>query len=605
MKKLMRILICLFLSICTTIAIFVDVDFADLEYAINGWGVSQLILCGAIAYGNWKVTCPDNRKKIAEDKRLMIGAGLLGGCFSLFMVIGNYMNANPELKIILLLPILMTGYFCLFAPVIYVVSQKVFLMKQEVKTIKVTEIVFERHPFLFPFLIIMLGRVPYLVSFFPCTLSWDGAYQIGQQIGLHFFNDEHPPFMTLIYGVFARWGIAIGNPNGAMFVFVLIQTLLTAGILAFIFVMLKKMKTMYALRWILLLFYSLFTVWSIFSVTIEKDSLYYAFTVWYLILLLQQVMSITRTSESIKWYHWTGISVIAVIMSLIKYNGIYVFVLSFPFLIFLGGKKYKLRVAACFVITFLMLIGINRGIMPMSGVYVNDTNANKYGFMIQQTARYLIEHEEDVTPEEYEVLNRVFDYQNMKNVYNPYLTDLAKDQIRVDADGNNCLILYFNEYRTVWLKQFTKHPTTYINSFLNSSYGYFYPNQSEYKEGVGYYSIESPMLPTDFLAIDFADSFGPFRNLLEQLTRMRAFPLIGMLYSCGIYTWIVLWSAMLLIVRKHYFALIGILPVAVNILICLIAPVNPYIRYAMPTMAAAPILIGWAVYWVQDRVRES
>lgn len=41
------------------------------------------------------------------------------------------------------------------------------------------------------------------------------------------------------------------------------------------------------------------------------------------------------------------------------------------------------------------------------------------------------------------------------------------------------------------------------------------------------------------------------------------------------------------------------IPLLVNILVCMVSPVNAYIRYALPVYAAAPLLMGWLIYWMR------
>ena len=84
----------------------------------------------------------------------------------------------------------------------------------------------------------------------------------------------------------------------------------------------------------------------------------------------------------------------------------------------------------------------------------------------------------------------------------------------------------------------------------------------------------------------------PARFLLEQVSKAEYLPGIGLLYRCGFYTWCVLFAAMYMIAKKRYRLLTAAVPPLVNILVCLISPVNTCIRYAMPTMCMAPVLIG-------------
>jgi hypothetical protein len=52
----------------------------------------------------------------------------------------------------------------------------------------------------------------------------------------------------------------------------------------------------------------------------------------------------------------------------------------------------------------------------------------------------------------------------------------------------------------------------------------------------------------------------------------------------------VLFAVVYYIVKKRYINIVFAIPAIVNILVCLISPVNTCLRYAMPTMCMVPIL---------------
>ncbi len=85
-------------------------------------------------------------------------------------------------------------------------------------------------------------------------------------------------------------------------------------------------------------------------------------------------------------------------------------------------------------------------------------------------------------------------------------------------------------------------------------------------------------------------ALAPFRFLLEQVSKFEYLPGIGLLYRCGFYTWCVAFAAGWLLIRKRYRAAAASLPAVVNILVCLISPVNTCIRYALPAMCMVPLL---------------
>jgi hypothetical protein len=217
--------------------------------------------------------------------------------------------------------------------------------------------------------------------------------------------------------------------------------------------------------------------------------------------------------------------------------------------------------------------------------------------MFQQTAKYGQDYPEDVTDKEREFLNTVFDYDELVEVYNPQLADWVKNCLKIceanSADHTNSEFLEVrSQYFKVWFAQFMRHPLSYINTFFECSYGYYYPEVRPYKEGVGNYEFDRNMFTPGLHAAHQIEQLAPARFVLEQITKLEFVPGIGLLYRCGFYTWCVLFAVIYFIVKKKYVNIVYAIPALVNILVCLISPVNTCIRYALPTMCMVPILFA-------------
>ena len=144
----------------------------------------------------------------------------------------------------------------------------------------------------------------------------------------------------------------------------------------------------------------------------------------------------------------------------------------------------------------------------------------------------------------------------------------------------------------MWFAQFLRHPLSYFNTFLECSYGYYYPEARPYKEGTGFYEMDRHMFTEGLHEARQIEALAPARFLLEQVSKLEYAPGIGILYRCGFYTWCIVFAVLYLAGRKNYKELLITLPAAVNILVCLISPVNTCIRYALPTMCMIPLILG-------------
>ena len=214
--------------------------------------------------------------------------------------------------------------------------------------------------------------------------------------------------------------------------------------------------------------------------------------------------------------------------------------------------------------------------------------------MLQQTARYGAEHLDDVTPEEYKSLDEIFEYWRLPYEYNPRNADFAKNCLRVDEESEKYILEdRMGDYLKIWLNQLSKHPMSYISSFIESSYGYYYPDIKEAYEGLGWYRSINPASEV-FHYSDAAETKS-FRSFLEGTAYfLRDFPITGILYSCAF---------IYLIMHKQGKQSICIMPSIVNILVCCVSPISGYIRYALPVIAAAPVIFT-LVYWNRKNLEE-
>lgn len=604
MKKLMNELFVLAAAMLTTVALFADVESTgNLSMALNGDGIPQLLafVTMLMVYRKWIVDKVLLQRTSRRDKNCGAVTALM---FTAFMIIGKAQIAEPDLKYGLFAVLLFLGYMPLF----YLVT--VFLMHtidMHMKTQAgaesggVTEWLFEKHVTAGVMLVVILCRLPYLLAFYPCSMSWDGGAQICCFFGTEPFTDHHPPLISYLYGAIAWYSQEWGIPNIGMFVIPVMQTLLSAFAVAQVCVLYKRLRTPYWVRWGSLAYYAAFTVWCIFDCTVIKDTLYYPLTLLFALQLITCVAdreSFWRKKSNLVW-----MIIYAVLMMQTRNNGVFVVLFAVPFAVFfVKGKRALLIAGAC--VMLLVNIALNNMLYPALGVTRLDTKEDTYCILFQQTAKYGQDYPEDVTEEERAILNTIFDYDEMVKVYNPQLADWVKNCLKLSeyhsADHTNKeFSAVKKDYFKVWFAQFRRHPMSYVRTFLECSYGYYYPEAKPYKEGTGFYESERNMLTSGMHAYRQIKQLQPARFLLQQMSKAEYLPGIGLLYRCGFYTWCVVFAGMYLIAKRRYALLVAVLVPAVNILVCLISPVNTCIRYAMPTMCMVPVLFG--MLWSEEK----
>lgn len=212
---------------------------------------------------------------------------------------------------------------------------------------------------------------------------------------------------------------------------------------------------------------------------------------------------------------------------------------------------------------------------------------------LQQTARYLRDHFDEVTEDEARTLQRGFtvSLSQVATSYNPVLSDPVKASFIAHPD-----VEYLKEYFIVWYHQMLKHPYTYIQAFLNQTYGYFYPNKHNWGEKyfAAFDIVGTEHLQTDYIDLRFVVKANSIRHILENAVYLiEKTPILGLLLSAGMYVYILIGESIYLLSKKKWRELIILLPGFAILLICLLSPVNGYLRYLLPIIATMPITIGW------------
>jgi len=598
MKTRIKKITVLFLAVCSTIALFADVESTgNLSMALNCDGVAQLMALVIILYGYWHIWIKGDWLS-SRERREQMGYAVVAVLFTLSMIIGKAQNAHPDLKYSLFAVPLFVGYMPLFYTVVAFLGDKLTSMTKQHDTgsvSKVTQWLFEDHVVLGVMLIVFLCRLPYLIAFYPCSMSWDGGAQICQFYGTETFSNHHPPMLSFVYGAAAFYAQKWGMPNMGMFLIPLGQTCLSAFAAARVCLLFKELKVPHWVRWTGLLYYGLFTVWCIFDVTVIKDSIYWPCS---LIYAVEMAWCILRPDVFfVKKSHLFLMLLSGVLMTQTRNNGIFVLLFTVPVLFLMLQRKQKGLFLGMAAVLFAGIFLLNHVLYPALGVISLEEKEDTYCILFQQTAKYGQDYPEDVTEEERAFLNQMFDYDELVQVYNPQLADWVKNCLKIceasSADGTNAEFAAIrNEYFKVWFAQFMRHPLSYINTFLECSYGYYFPEAKPYKEGNGFYEMDRYMFTEGMHPARQIEALAPARFLLEQVSKFEYLPGIGLLYRCGFYTWCVAFAVGYLLIKRRYREAVIALPAAVNILVCLISPVNTCIRYAMPTMCLIPVLYG-------------
>lgn len=532
--------------------------------------------------------------KISWIEKLMVSF------FSISMLIGNsYMKIGSwnlvfgNLLFFFLSIFLFFGYYFFFKQCL--LYFRMFLEKKEKKDGKIKNkflLFFEQKPFLSSFLFLLLIFSIYLIAFYPMILSKDPSFQI-----LQFYNiknkysdyvvlldpnvhltNHHPVLHTLLLGGFLNIGKFFGNDNFGLFLYSLFQMLWLIGALSFTISYMKKVKVSLKKRLIVLAIYAFVPMYAFYALSSVKDTFYTVFLLFYFVFLYDFIKFYKEKPYPLK--KCLLLFLIVFLISAFRNNGIYVLVLSLPFLFFYT-KKNKKQIGAIFVFLCLTYFGYTKILFPYFKI-TDGSIREALSIPFQQTARYVKEHEDEVTKEEREAIDQILTYDTLKDRYKPEIADPVKNEFNRYSTKED-LIRYFK----VWFQEFLKHPDTYVQATLHNIYGYFYPNKKNWYIYSAYTSIIKDWDVADY----HYNSLKPMRTVLTAYGEsFPYFPVVGLLSNIGFQTWMILIMSVYFLIYKKKKYLLLLLPAYVTILICIASPVNCYFRYAMPYIFAIPFL---------------
>jgi len=556
--------------------------------SLDGWGIENVFM--ALGLGGMFYLVRDRQKNVAVS--------VLSAFFAICTVVGiSYDKTGSwnciflfQLQFVLALFVTL-GYYFLYKNSIlmlgYVLERKKEWMRFETAN-KVEYILFEKHVFLGPFILVVLLGLPWLIAFCPGTLQWDAHAQLWMNLGAVEKTGHFPVAITELMGGCIRLGRMIFHSDSVgLFLYTFTQFMLQALTFSYGFYVMWRMRVPILIRWTALFLWTVFPFFPIWGYTMVKDTMHYIFVLLF-VITLQDVLYDRK--KAVKW--WQIVLFICSVLGIVltRNDGRYIVLLSLLCAFFMFRKYWRFFLAG--VCTCILAVVLVEGVyMPYHNIASGPTG-EMLSVPLQQTARYLRVHYEEVTVEEAEILQEGFliKLKDVGNAYNPVISDPVKGNFQLHPDGE-----YLKQYFTVWFKQFCKHPDTYIQAFLNQIYGYFYPNVHNYGDYMGVFYIgNSEKWHDGYLDIEYTMENNRMRQILEHsFWLLEKVPVFCMFFSAGFHTYLLLGTVVYLLARKKQRELLVLIPCLVVLLICIASPVNAFLRYMMPIMVTLPINFAW------------
>ena len=205
----------------------------------------------------------------------------------------------------------------------------------------------------------------------------------------------------------------------------------------------------------------------------------------------------------------------------------------------------------------------------------------------QQTARYVKEHGDEIPLKDRKKIDKLLEYDTLKDRYNPNLADPVKNKYNKYTTKKE-----LKDYFRVWWKEFLIHPTTYIEATLNNTYGYFYPDTANWYiySGKNY----NKLITEDNLVNYHYNKLSTLRMILSGYgISFPYIPLIGLISNIGFSAMGLITLIVYLLTSRYKKYVIAMLPSLLSLAICFISPANTYFRYTMPFTFLMPFYVSY------------
>lgn len=600
-------LLCLFIAIFTVAIIGMDFDsngglystLCNVLLSFNGWGIEKSIFVIGLYSLYWHILVR------YSFQREIAGIAFV---FALLMTLGNCYKNNlgllgfiKDFSIFLKACILIIGYTCLFYSVILIIYCSIQNMiscnESEISIQNGSVIVSKWHYSIKSYLLLFLSWLPYLIILYPGTILYDTGTQLYQFFGYAPLTNDSPFFQTWLIGSFVEAGMFIGNAAFGVFAYVLMQMLVFIGVLSYMLELIRSIGICKKVREIILFIYALIPIFPLYAVSIGKDINFGIAVLLLSVLLFEIIISAEKfMKDKIK----LAILLLDLLVICLFRNAAVVLVIGCIPILLIIAKQYRKVILGIYSILFLFLTLWFKCILPSLGVGDASISAN-LSIPLQQTARYVLYYDSEISEEEKNVINNVVDYKSLAKNYNPEISDPVKILFNQEATKEDMLA-----YSSVYIRQFIKHPLCYIDAIINKSYGYFYPNDKGREKPYIFVGLNNVEMLNSKVGFNLYSKYqGAVDKLINILNSFREVPLMSSMTSIGFYSWSLILFAFFVRNGKNKNLIFVFFPTIFVLIGCIASPVNAYFRYGLPVVFAVPFLFSITHYSIKIAIEEN
>ena len=447
---------------------------------------------------------------------------------------------------------------------------------------------YRAHPMAVCAAAILLMWLPQYVIAYPGAVNFDTASQLRQALGWEAWDDKHPLIMTLLIDALVRFGRLVGSGNAAFVLYTALQGVFGALVLGYCQAVMRRLG---APRWLRLGFLLLSGLGVVYcdNITVILKDVPYSYAVVLLLCELARLCLLGDEAEGLRPSTALRMALSGVVMIVFRNNGIGVLLAALAAWLWQlhrrGRRAMMLQAAAVLLLPVLLTQGVKTGIRASREV-TPCSLGESLSFPLQQTARFVWAHPDEVTPQERAAIDAVLDYDQLADLYDPTVSDPVKATFRDDATREE-LLSYFG----VWARQFLRDPACYVKATLIQNALLFDPQSPNI---IVFYPTGLTDEEEQALLIAEPERTERMETVEQQLHNLLyGLPLYMQLNTFGFYS--ILLVGACLIARRERVKGLGIVTVpllAAMVMVALGPCIECQDRYGFPIMYSMPLVLA-------------
>ena len=542
-------------------------------------------------------------------------AGIISLVFAAASVMGAFYSVDADFAAIFAngrhvrarMLVVFLGGFIFFYLMIKAVASFTALVSLKIpeKLQKVLGALFEKHCFVKSFLIIGFCWVPHIIIHYPVSLPFDSIISLMQYYGYTKYTTQHPIIHMQLLGHFADLGVRLGSVTYGLIILGVIQAFLLLLVLAYTISTMGQLKVSRYFQLAALVVFSVVPIFPGYATTLVVDIPY---CIAMLLFMNEFAWHLFKPDVYMKKWKHPILTAVAVLGAFFRQNGVYVIAVILFFMAvyeiwLLRHRKQTMRGAILILaVLFIPLcIGkVNNSWLVQKHECVNVSKRAMYAIPMQQIARYMVYHSDDITEDELAEIQKVMKYapEEYKDRYIPTNFDGIKYGFNQNATKED-----MKGFLGTWLKLFFRHPTTYVNATLSQTYSLFSPLADNPRYYFGTPPCVKKMKDPDFVSFYYQTKRLAAKKaaLEEDYNKFSDIPILGFCVNQGIMDFLLLAVCLWALCRRNEKLLLLGLPLLLTLAVTFVGPaVIGHTRYTFPIFYAMPLFLG--IYVSQNQL---